>query len=79
MNKYSLEDIMKPDKVIEELHLKTYEYVQNQNSFVHLEKSSEKNFTFYDFTSEMIKLVRFLKTNNIDFEDDFKGNIRLIN
>lgn len=35
---------MKPDKVIEELHLKTYEYVQNQNSFVHLEKSSEKNF-----------------------------------
>ena len=40
---------MKPDKVIEELHLKTYEYVQNQNSFVHLEKSSEKNFTFYDF------------------------------
>ncbi len=26
---------MKPDKVIEELHLKTYEYVQNQNSFVH--------------------------------------------
>ena len=27
---------MKPDKVIEELHLKTYEYVQNQNSFVHL-------------------------------------------
>lgn len=33
---------MKPDKVIEELHLKTYEYVQNQNSFVHLEKSSEK-------------------------------------
>lgn len=69
---------MKPDKVIEELHLKTYEYVQNQNSFVHLEKSSEKNFTFYDFTSEIIKLVRFLKTNNIDFEDDFKGNIRLI-
>lgn len=69
---------MKPDKVIEELDLKTYEYIQNQSSFVHLEKSSEKNFTFYDFTSEIIKLVRFLKTNNIDFEDDFKGNIRLI-
>ena len=34
---------MKPDKVIEELDLKTYEYVKNENSFVHLEKSSEKN------------------------------------
>lgn len=70
---------MKVNEVIEELDLKTYEYDQNQNSFVHFEKNSTRNFSIYDFTSEIIKLVRFLNNNHIDFEEDFKGNIRLIN
>ena len=70
---------MKVNEVIEELDLKTYEYDKNQNSFVHSEKSSERNFNIYDFTSEIIKLVRFLNNNHIDFEEDFKGNIKLVN
>ena len=34
---------MKPDKVIEELHLKTYEYVQNRLS-LHKGTKSDKRF-----------------------------------
>ena len=69
---------MQISKIIEELDLKTYEYNQNQNSFVHFEKSDKRNFSIYDFISEIIKLVRFLNTNHIDFEEDLKGNIKLL-
>ena len=69
---------MQVSEIVEELNLKTYEYNKKENSFVHFENSDKKNFSIYDFTSEIIKLVRFLNINHIDFEEDFKGNIKLI-
>lgn len=65
-------------KIIENLKLRTYVYNENEKSFVHLEKNDTKNINLYDYTAEIIKLVRYLKINHIDFEEDIKGNIKLI-
>ncbi len=65
------------EQVVNELNLKTYEYDVAQNSFVHMEEQNIKNV--YDFTSEIIKLVRYLDFNHIDFEEDLNGNIKLTN
>ena len=65
---------MKIDKLITSLQLLCYNFDKKNNLIKKL-----KTETCYELTSENIKILRFLNTKNIEYQEDIEGNIKVFN
>lgn len=69
---------MSASKILEDLNLIIYEFSEMDNSFKHHEELNGEKVNPYDFSAETIKLVRYLEEHHINFEEDLKGDIKLV-